>query len=253
MSRAPSRHHANSVRLEPLPATRGSIVTNRPRLPAAAHAMLALAAAAIAVMLAAGQAAASDELGDAVLDAIPTVEEGVEPAVETLEPIVEAVVEPPIAEVAPVLDPVGRIPPAAVDPLLPGLEPLDPVLPAPTLPVVALRAQGPAEAHTPTRPIRADAIQSTAQAPPVITSLPAENPPPVVTLDPEGATPLGQPTGPIDSVVPLSGAPAGAGTTLIGVLLIGLALATSSGWATFAFAARLRPTGLTLAPPVPPG
>jgi hypothetical protein len=100
---------------------------------------------------------------------------------------------------------------------------------------------------------------TTVASTPILETLPAD--PALNALDsavPDAGRPM-TPTlelvleGPFDVSGPASGPPVDAGTTMVAALFIGLSMAIASGWATAPVAARLRPIGLTLSPPVPPG
>lgn len=238
------------MQLNPTAAALDAGVTGRRRLPVAAHAVLALVAAAVAVLLAAADAAASDELGSPVEGAIATVDDVVEPVVDPLAPILMPVMEPVGERLAPALDPVT---PPVVGAVTPVLDPLEPALYAPDLPIATPRIG--VSAHPPLARIRpVDELLVAEAAPPLSTLLPIAAAPTPALARAEGRVPLSrEPAGPVNSPTPVSPSPAGAGTTLVAALLVGLAMAIPSGWAMSAVAARLRPMGLTLAPPVPPG
>lgn len=231
------------------------VVTRRRRLRLAAHAVAAFVAAVVVALLVAAEAAAADDLGSLVDEAVAVAEPILEPVTPVVEPFVEQATEPlapivdpiipivpvtPIAPIAPILD--------TVPPLLEQLAPLlNPPVEAVTPPGVDVRV----ERRAATLPTPADARGTTAAAPHAATSVAAAVP---ASLDGGGLATLMLEVGDLfESIVPMSGPPADAGTTLVAALLIGLFLALSPGWATSALAGRLRPIGLTLAPPVPPG
>lgn len=243
------------MQLEPMAEPRQAVVTPRRRAPFAVHAALAFIGAVVVVLLAAADAAAADDAGrliQAVDEGVAPVVEPLAPVVQPIAPIVEPVLEPVAGQLGPVLEPVKPV----IGAVLPVLEARDPLVATADLPVA-----------TPEFAVRAKRAATTAATPvgaPVATAasaLPNLDARQVATTEVPrpvdggsmAATVTRQLGDLFDSSVPLSGPPADAGTTMAAALLIGLLMTIASGWTMSANAARLRPIGLTLAPPVPPG
>jgi hypothetical protein len=255
------------------------VVIRRRRLPFAAHAAVASVAAVAGLLVVAAPTAAFDDLGSLIDGGVAAVEpivEPLEPIVDPLVPVVapllpvieplQPVVEPllPIVEpLEPVVEPLQPI----VEPLLPIVEPLEPIVPlVPGLgglvPVVERLDPVPgvdaaAGERAPTRATPADTFDGIDMTGAAFEALPFADPDRVndmTAVDAGSVTTMLVELGEFfDAPMPLGGPQVDAGTGLAAALLIGLSMAVAPGWATSAFAGRLRPIGLTLAPPVPPG
>jgi len=233
-----------AMQLEPTLAL-PHVVTRRRRLPLAVHAALASVAAAVVALLVAAPTAASGDLGSMVDGAVAALEPIVEP-LEPLLPVVEPALEP-ITDTLEPITPLARMVPG-LDGLPPLLERLDPLR----------QVEVPSVARTPTRPTPADAVVAIHAL-----DAAASDGPPFADLDRVNGSPLVEGGGPatllvelgefFDAPAPLGGPAVDAGTTLAAAVLIGLSMAVAPGWATPAVPARLRPIGLTVVPPVPPG
>jgi hypothetical protein len=244
------------MQFEPIPDVANVAADRWRRLRHVGHACVGTVAAVALVLLAATDAAAADQVDSLIADTLET-EAGVDPAVEPAKPIVEPLLEPITGQLAPLVEPV--IPIDAIDTFVDDVLPvLEPTLPGFDLPAAALGL--PARVERDVAPSTASvAVTTTIASTPILETLPA-NPavnaldsavpdvgrpmPPTLELDLEGG---------FDVSGPASGPPVDAGTTMVAALFIGLSMAIASGWATAPVAARLRPMGLTLSPPVPPG
>ena len=226
----------------------------RTRLRFVAHAAAGMLAGVLLVLFAATDAAAADDLGGLITETVATVEPIAEPVVgvvEPAEPMVEPVVEPIVGQLPPILEPVAPIdstdPIGSIGPVLDGkLPPLD--LPmTDTVPgTPRLKAAVPIDEATPASVDAAIIVESIA--------VDAASEAPILGAG-EVEHALGELGGTFELPSLPSGPPVDAGTavTFIAALLIGLSMAAPSGWDTNSVLTRLRPIGLTLSPPVPPG
>jgi hypothetical protein len=243
---------------EPIPDVASVAADRWRRLRPVARACVGVVAAVSLVLLAATDAAAADEVDSLIADTLETTEAGVDPAVEPATPIVEPLLEPIAGQLAPLVETVIRIDPidTFVDDVLRVLEPTLPGFDLPTaapgLPARVERDVAPSTASV-------AAARTTVASTPILETLPAD---PALNALNSAVPDVGRPMTPtleldleggFDVSGPASGPPVDAGTTMVAALFIGLSMAIASGWATAPVAAWLRPMGLTLSPPVPPG
>lgn len=227
--------------------------------------VFAASASALALLaLSAAVAAAAEPLE-------PVPENPVGSLIVTVDAVAAPVLDPVNEPLAPIVDPVTEPlapihePPQPVVPTLPGV-PAVPNFPglrtSPTLPalptlvdrlipdLVGLSAPALREASAPTFPAPIDAL-------PVVAAGPAEG----VTLSTAAsvaavADDLLAAAGDLAAAldVAITGAfGADGGTTVMAGTLIAFLMAMAGGWSSIAGGVRLRPIGLRLAPPVPPG
>lgn len=242
------------MQFEPIPDVADVGVDRWRRLRPVARACVGLVAAIALVLLAATSAAAADEVDSLIADTLQTTEAEIDPAVEPATPIVDPLLEPITEQVGPLVQPVAPLDPidTFVDGVLPVLETTLPRFDLPAalgLPAGAEHDVAPSTASEATATPRVAStpiLDAVAADPALHSAVPDAGRPmtPTLELELEGSFDLSEPA---------SGPPVDAGTTMVAALLIGLSMAIASGWATAPVAARLRPIGLTLSPPVPPG